>query len=880
MFEEIASLLFQTFSGGGPDVNQQIQYAEQQLNSFGGSPEFCEIIFKIIESDEISQQIKYAAVIYLYKMIDAHWNEMIDQSKMIILKTLPNTLLKSTSRFSYQLFKKLSIILVRNTFFSGEWPELSQIIASGFSNNAQNDGDRYLLTSLLLSNAVSLMFKQVPDQHKQVYDELSTQFLLLFTEFISHSQSLFLVSICFRIACHFSLSQVPPFFINNPNAFKVWCAKAQLISEPNDDPDFITFALSAIKFLSEYFYRYKDRDFVSEISIDAMNAVISYCGSSPPYKVLGKCAYFIKLCLDNPVTLQSISADFESFTKYVILPFYLLTDEDINNAINNPSEFVNNFHTHCVDNSDPRSVLSSALIFHVMVIPEMKNIFTSLLFSNMHNTSPEFGKIIYSLCYLFSFTANKVDQSISNMLAPLLQSDSFIVRCGGLLALKNMHVSIEIITLTFDLLQDSYILVRYYAAIALSYFLSLLSNQPENTSFIQNKYASHVLEILQIYFQLTQEFNDYDLFDLIREYIKLFGPILIEIAPSFVGETYKTFLHCASLNLNYQSNLILSSISRFLEMIPSQNEVLTQSIVFLLNEIYGSLTHSGLVHNKSAIKSLVETVSNIIAISPVITDLHWQIFNIFPHFYNLALEEICLAYRNLIIKDIQNVQKPEIFLNLLNIASNLLNLQIDISESGPILGYISTLLVAASISGFPNPEIISCCSNDFYHQITAIVLKGLTIARISSFCSTLFAALLIFNSNIILNIIQNERSQIIITWADSFSYVTHLILLNVLNKCHSVFTTDELIYLLIKALKILNNLSLDNTIFSGNEALSEFSEYVRVTELSLFNDIQVLKDFHNLICNFNQEIIQAVQSQFELPLTGIISNFALTLSTE
>ena len=107
MIHEVVSFFAQTFSGQGPNANEQIKRAEQALNQYGGNPEFCCCLFKIIVSNEMSISIRKSASIYLTNMILFHYDDIPSQSNELIIRSLPELLLLNSNTNILEVLTKL-----------------------------------------------------------------------------------------------------------------------------------------------------------------------------------------------------------------------------------------------------------------------------------------------------------------------------------------------------------------------------------------------------------------------------------------------------------------------------------------------------------------------------------------------------------------------------------------------------------------------------------------------------------------------------------------------------------------------------------------------------------------------------------------------------
>lgn len=891
MIDEITSLLEQTYSNQGEDINTQIQNAEQSLNDYGGSPEFCECICQIIKSDQIKQVIKDAATIYLKNMIKLHWKEDIPpESKNIILNNLPSILLKTTEQ-SYPNLSKLSALVIRHTFFeNGE--DISQLIISGFQSKENNQ----FLTSLILLNSISLLFSSdISEEKADLYSELTTHFLELLTEFISSTTSLFQISICFKIVNHFSTKQIPPIFESNPELLQTWFSRAMQITELAKNQTDIMFFLSSLKFISLYFYRYNRKLFPEELPLELLNCIVECIGKNTNPKILCQCTYFIKLAIKDPDTSPSILGDFEEFTKQVILPFFVLTDEDIENAANDPFKFIQDFHATSINDSDSRSNLSHAVEMQAKKSPEIIETFGSLLFSIIPLRSSEYDKITYTVCYLFSTVSKHINPkdvpSFCESMGPLLQSESFIVRSGALLALRDMkNVPAPIILSAFQILtsEEESILVKYYAAISLSSFLTYinkLSNDDQTKQIIRDEMDEETAtNTIKNYFFLCQEFNDYDFISLIHACINFFGPNLHQVSPSLVFDMYNMFVEISKNE--YQSDLLMQSISLYLDLLSrdSQNEILNSTIEILIGQITESLKSE--VLSPKAVVTVADLTSNMIAFSPTITENHWKLMEMFIELvrisssgenlnsdsiliYSLLLEAVCNGYKNLIIKDINVTKRVEDTTELINSAVTLICCQPYIKESGPALYLMGSLLVILSGSDIGD-------LSDLFDKLLPIVIECLSINLVMPYAAFCFGAMLIYNSDYLFSILQDQVHDALSAWSNSITNSIITAFLAVINKKYQAFGKDDFIMLLTRAIFLLDQLRVGNWMFENFDFDDDANEkiYMDRKKLTVFNDDDILSKFKNLLeslNNSNAEIIQQIQESFSEPIDKIVS---------
>lgn len=323
-----------------------------------------------------------------------------------------------------------------------------------------------------------------------------------------------------------------------------------------------------------------------------------------------------------------------------------------------------------------------------------------------------------------------------------------------------------------------------------------------------------ISEVIKSYFFLCQEFNDYDFIGLIKTLINFFGPCLHQISSGFVSDMYHTFVEISKLE--YQSNLLLQSISVYINLLAeySQNDELNSTIEMLIGEVAESL-RSGLLVPKAVI-SVADLISIMIAVSPIITENHWKIMGLLVEItqftsenlnqddsnsntsslkslvqnsessvttnysftgitHSLLLESVCTGYKNLVIKDIETARKAEVATELINTAISLICCQPDLKEAGPAFYLMGSLLV-----------ILAECEigdmSELYEKLAPIAVEGFSIPRVMSSSVFLFAAMIIFNSDTLFNILQAQTHDVLSAWVNSIEDTCATVLLAVINK--------------------------------------------------------------------------------------------------
>lgn len=824
--DEIIALLTQTFNVQGPNANEQIQQAEQSLNEYGGSQEFCLCLFQIISTPDLNTSIKKSAIIYLIQMIYRYWDRIPQESKQQILINIPTILLNNGNN-DYKLLMKLTSVIVEKTFpeqFNG-WFE---IIMNGIKSNEE----KKIIMGLMIEKAIASKFKIIDDSNYHFYNDLCLSTLQVLTELVVKNDKLIVKYFCFKILRLLSIKSIPTGL--NENILKHWFSVILNLENVVNLSNFEIYVKAAISFCVTYFYLYSH--IIDPIlSVDVMNAIVSISLMNINQSIQGKCVLFLKYALYYPPTCESIISDIDNFVQIVLYPYFKLTEEDIYNAINDPVQFVLDFHSFSYDESDPRSYLYESLKLHSKLLPELKNSLIRLLLSALESNNPA---IIFSYCYLFSAVGSQVtNPEIISKIGSYLSNESFIVKCGCLLALRYLKLPIDYIYQTFLLLGDSSILVQYYSAINLSEYLPKLDKETANQ--IKEMCSGNIIDILQNYFSLAQEFNDYNFMELIQIYITFFGNELINYAVDFIMNTYQIFIKCISANNIISGNIIISSISLFIKMLPYNTETSNKVNDILFNQILEDITKIPV----QAIESLIELAASIISLSGEISKKHWEIFNIFHSIQTQFPQAVCIAYKNLLIRDKETARIPEVAKMIIQIGIEFLS-SIDSSNIIPILSFFSTIFIV--LKGVENIE-------ELFQPLLHIVLEAFNLPYTMYYASNIFASMILCNSTYLFQMLGQDKNSILNLWIEHCHF--NELMATIIN-CYSSFNPDELVTLIVKSINLLNKeikQYLINQICEDERKSSISGNVQEINSLQLFTENQLITDLFSLINKFDNE---------------------------
>lgn len=858
--DRVVSLFVQAYSATGPDANEKIQMAEAEIRQLEGTPEFCTYCCQIVETSTLPDPVRRAVSAYLARMIDNHWCELPNESKEVIVREF-GKMVRQGMATMYKLMMRLTNALVKATYRTGEVAALLEMMQTALQSKDSNE----FIIGLMIAKSVAMEFRSADPSMEESYDALSESLLVPLTQVVGEGSGYVVLALAFQIARHFSIRAVPKTFRENSEMLLVWFKRAMTVCEVSSDPGFAAFVRCAVKFCSEYFYRYGHL-IPDECAVNVMNSIVAITNPDTPNKILGRCVQFLKWAMDVTSTWNSISSDLINFLQLIVLPLFAMDENDLNDAMNDPGVFLQNFHAKSRDASDPRSYLLQALSHRARKSQELCMACTQLLFAYLEQPSPEYDRSKYAACHLFSAVAQHADALVITKIASLIKHPSFIVRVGGLVALQNAPcVPGEVVLEMMAMLQDESILVQYFAAVDLCTFLEKLSVEESNV--VRQTCGPNLVVIIGSYFRLSQEFYDYQLIEFIRTIVEFFGPQLIGSAESFVAETYKVLVE----HSGYQSltDIVASSIGRFLEFLDGQPEVANNVIGVLLQAIFESLPHL----KAESVSSIVGLIAKIVATSPVISEAHWQIIQLLIPVVPLARDEVCVSFKNLVIRDKETACRPDIAPKLIELALSMIRDSSTASNLTPWMSFLSSVLVVVSgTSAVDQSSVVPA--------VFSVAMSGFEVPVTLPYASMLFGALLIFNSEATLALLGAGRVEFLGNWLQSVKIV---VLLAVLTRCYASFTNEELAVLITRGCELMQQetKNFEESLFRGDieQQITEEMEKrycVPIQSLDLFELAQLIPEFARLIESLNNGrlpgIVQHVEAQAGVPLASLFEN--------
>lgn len=575
--------------------NENIRQSEEFLLSLSQTPDFYPILFTIIQSSDFSISIQKASLIYLQNLIKHHFLLISESSKHFLISNYP-TLIKNSLQF-IQIYRNLTENLINCTFFaSSGWPNLFEIIHSGFSQFELDQKQGFV--SIILLNSISKYLKN----HEQDDKSLNSfyPFLIQFIDFslnqifdlhqLNFAYFLPFVSICYKTFKFLNYRSISTFFEENPHFLSqlfFQTTKISMIEHDFTNLDlFLYFSKQSISFCAKMIQKYPNY-IDSSVSIQLVQSLLIFFPKFQNQEpVLNSAARLINAFLHYPPTYQHIMSNCgPDFILKIILPFYFINEDDLRDSISDVPQFLAKFQTQdFFYESEYRAYLyeSIADLTRKLCDDHTINHLFELIFIIFQSYLETYSKegnhsILFSFLFLFSSIAPYIPclaiearSCLLSNLNQLLLSDSHLVISGVLLCFKTISSSFNHLNYPSPLFDsDVYILVvrlltehpsllvKYYASVAFSEMMNQVNTFEERT--IIEMSASYLPQIFKTYMELSSEFHDSEFIQLISTILTVFGGLLIDISPELIKDIFALFL-------NYQStsSCVLDTLNNFI----------------------------------------------------------------------------------------------------------------------------------------------------------------------------------------------------------------------------------------------------------------------------------------------------------------------------
>jgi hypothetical protein len=559
----------------------------------------------------------------------------------------------------------------------------------------------------------------------------------------------------------------------------------------------------------------------------------------------------------NETCWRSILQNLDNFCQFILLPFFALDNEEIQNIEADPPSFVNSVYAFSLDGSDSRAYIYHFLISKVQKSSELLQSMYSLLENYLSQISVEESpETFFSIMHFFSSAARQFTQQnfeIANQfiqsISLYLGSNSCLIQSAVLKCFESMKLpSPLIIHCSLQLIESPSKLVRYHAALALSSSLSSFMNSSASIGLS----PEIVVSIVQRFVELSAEFHDPSFDKSLKSVISFFG-VDLKAACKEVAEKFFDFFLLLSRNEGCVENakLVLEMISVFFNSVRGDDQFLS----FSLEPFFVTSLELLDEFPEHFVPDIIEFCAHLIAFSSTISPRFWEAIRLIPQFqYQKGFRShlaSCLLFSNLVIRD------PDMAVQECETLTNYIFQIMDFLKEDQIcssLDFLGNLFYAAQkISNL--------------HPIFTIIIQFLQNPKISSSASNLCAMMLIISFENLKDLFFSN--DFFIHWISSCS-LQHLMAL--LYYLHNHIRDEEKIQILSLIFNKISNENQDKSAIA--EQCTDLSNLSSddASCLSHFSSEKFLQFLKNYLKQIqNSSVFDGTQQFFEISLQDIIT---------
>lgn len=606
--------------------------AEMELDELAKTPDFYQICFNLMVShpnDSVRQEAMIFVRTYMIKYKEIIPPELKQFCFNTFIQIIPNLHLK---HLSYA--EKIANDWVKLFFFDNMiWTDLLDKIVQ------LSTDPNLLLPAAMLAKAFCREIKRKPVNAIEVYQHFTLNifpqlFPILETQNLNTTQMLFHCASRLLMTSEASEPKKKIQMFILPIAEQLYPMLQHLYNYSSillkiqPTAEYEKLVNQILKFLSSFVYVTKDN-----LDEQILSQILSYLQSvfvtKPSTKTIGK-ALELLYSITFRAKIASVLADNAMyFVSEVFASFFILQQNEIEQAEEDPAQFVQNIEKEGQNWNDPRA--SVAYIIEKAILLKMGPIHEAL-YAILGNviSNPESSAQLFAVCDLFSTVVFKNDSPELEELMPTLldlaDNDDFLIRAGAFKILSraaDCQSTISALDTCLNHISDDSLLVRYYACVALALIFHTL-HKSESREELVSQLREHIGQIVEIFLSIGAEFHSDAISKSLMDILEFFSTDVIPYAVSISQTLFASYIEevqQAEQSGISGSSLIPAAINTLIECMkgnPNNTE--------MLNEIYG--------YNLEAINSLIGHVdleenfriaSRIVDAASVFVPDYWRI---------------------------------------------------------------------------------------------------------------------------------------------------------------------------------------------------------------------------------------------------------------
>ena len=574
--------LMQTYSCAGQ--TSEVKEAEGFLSRSLEDKGFVFVLLEIIRDDGCTFSVRTAACVLLKEAVRKHWHIDMDCEMKHRFMSAYFVVL--------QQCETLAPLLLHTTrVFVELWKYSKELDL--FMSMAENEFDEHALASLIIVEAFVHGIKMQIGGDVRAYGQSQIPHVI---HVLDVSSDLRLLSLSFRVLYYL----VKYGFLELPSEVVGLCFRfMDLMSNSCDGVDF-SFTKAALKLYAHVLRR-------QACVVDPNNALallkkfVDMVGQDLPVSLRPYQCNVFHAFMEFQPTRFAIASAIPMFCQNVILPFFRLTPDDIEDSIHNVKSFLASFHAQVLDYCDYRGCICTCLAGNPLG-EEIGNYFASLLDTG-HSED-----LTYSVLHILSSCPHNTFERC----AAMVHSCSHLVRTGALLCLRQLPCSVypvEFYVPIVQLLNDKALLVRYFALTSLDIMWQKEDRQAETIRVC----VPFIPLILERYTELAAEFSDFDFVRFIANFLSFFSANLIGNASDIIVKVFTFYLHFVGCSEDpTATGIIITELFLFIHTCLTAQANITPSLntlILMVLENYDTIPN--------AVRgTLLTLVSNIVCMLP------------------------------------------------------------------------------------------------------------------------------------------------------------------------------------------------------------------------------------------------------------------------
>lgn len=853
--EAVISLLSATFTN---QTTEDVSQAATLLEEMQSDPEFYPILMNIVlQSDSMS--IRKSALTYIKTTVQYSWtSKLSDDIKIFILSNIPQLIAQCPQEL-FGVCTSLANLLVKYEYFNSDnWKDLPDIITSYFASGDQQQ----IITALIFSRSILKMCKNPTSSLEQTYENVSKLIIPKIAEIMQIQMPHDIVSLEFHCLSRLLFNHVPTIFHQQADLF---LSKGFIYAHEKSEN--IKMKRHVLKFFTNFFLDFEDgleQEIVEQlisISHDFISTHNDQTIRSKSLRLL--CEIYQK---KDPVYFTN---NIGFYVSELLPQLFAVSDEDEELLeFGDFVGFVNSQHQACTNWDE---IVSSACRFVAKIAPRSEESLPTFMqyVYNMIQWFEQTDKDISSQCNVYAAfhmlsaliagLSEERNGEIIEFVVHIFEFEYPIIRAAAFMLLSyinNPVYSDELLQICYRHLNDNQ-LVSYYSSICLSNILQSIMNSEIHEAVLQSL-SPDVQDILSHYNNIASVFQTDTLITSLSTIIEFFKNLILPYSLGIATNLLTQYVQNGYSDDNL-GEFVLSASSSLMEIIellgknPDDSQPILVELFGYIREAYASL------QNFCSIDDIIKMAAKVVSVSPQFDQSYWAIFHLSVQSLSTSkfvkLEDLQVLYEQLIFKDQQLSQNPEIIFEVFKVLIDIINIG-DGEDSAVALSLLSNLALRC-------PETIATHVTNLLNLLASVIENGIESDPI---CELFSSILLLINEPLDFGQIDN----IIETWLESHSFPLFLssavtkfslfdsfpeiqvrILINCFISIYDQIHSEDEVY--------FEDLELD--VFESKD--SDFS-MVDVKAPCWFNDSDIVQQFYQLIdhvSKINPEIYQeSIQS--------------------